>query len=63
MPISFYIFTSFIILICVYLGTMMLLSKPIARYKAKNPINISDGCLYYMGTNFKGLHMGRINNE
>lgn len=42
---------------------MLASSKDIAIYKAKNPNNILQGCLYYTGITPKGLHRVRINHE
>lgn len=57
------LFQYVLLLFCVYLGFLGLMGKPIAKYKAKNPKNIMQGCLYHTGVNFKGVLMGRINNE
>lgn len=39
--------------LCVYLAIMVILEKPIARHKAKNPKNILQGCLYDTGDRSK----------
>lgn len=57
------LFQYLMLFLCACLGFVILMGKPIAIYKSKNPDNILQGCLYYTGANFKGTLMRRINNE
>lgn len=52
-----------IFFVCAYLSALMALGKPIARYKAKKPENILQGCLYHIGFGTHGRPIGRINDN
>lgn len=57
------VFVYFFIFFTLYLSGMLASSKDIAIYKAKNPNNRLQGCLYYTGISSKGLPSVRINHE
>ncbi len=52
-----------IIFVCAYLSALMVLGKPIARYKAQKPENILQGCLHHIGFGTHRRPIGRINNN